>query len=381
MQGFRDLRRETRPSLSNSPIHWASPVLLSVPFVSQSSVRSVCLLRDIPFLFLARASSTLRIKRDLNYPSQPVGYNPAGTTRGALNKTPIQSSAFIAETIDQSNSYGLDSAPMTGSSHIPFRAMTSPAATVYPQTAVCTVTTNAEYSRPIPSTQGISITLAPSSHLPTPVGQRDKFEIAKNGKSLGGAVLYLYDQSIRRSPHSYLWPVHDTHLSSLSNTPLPVKLPRVFYSGSSTASGSLNGQALRNSSSDQLQHNFEAMRMEVRRFQKRIFALRQCLAEVNKEKEAAKEQFYRVLLEQEAAREEADREMELAHHEHQARMHDFVEPKIENEEHLAYINSDLHCNKSRDYFQPIHPRPRSRPPLSPFFCYLTTLITSFLLLF
>ena len=86
----------------------------------------------------------MRIKRDLYYPSQLAGYNPTGTTRGALYRTPIQSSAFLASTLDHSIPAGLDSAPMTGPSHIHFSAMTTPAATVYPQTAYCTATTGAE---------------------------------------------------------------------------------------------------------------------------------------------------------------------------------------------------------------------------------------------
>ena len=233
------------------------------------------------------------MKRDLYYPSQRAGYNPAGTTRGALYRTPIQSSAFLASTLDHNIPAGLDSAPMTGPSHIYFCAMTTPAATVYPQTADCIATTGAEYSRPIPSIPPTSVTLAISSHLPTPVAQRDKFEMAIDGKSLGGAVLNPYHQSIRQSPHSYLRPVDDTNLSAVSDTPLPVKLPRVFHSGSSSAPGPSNSQPSRGANSDQLQQNPEAMRIELRRLQELIRVKLQYLEEVNKAKEVAMEQFHR----------------------------------------------------------------------------------------
>ena len=163
---------------------------------------------------------------------------------------------------------------MTGPSHIHFRAMTSPAAIVYPQTADCTATIGAEYSRPIPSIPPISVTLATSSHLPTPIAQRDKFEMAKDRESLGGTVLSPSHQSISQSPHSHLRSADETNFISASDTPLPVKLHRVFHSSSSTAPGPSNGPPSHATSSDQLQQKPEAMRMETRRLQKSIFALR-----------------------------------------------------------------------------------------------------------
>ena len=192
------------------------------------------------------------MKRDLYYPSQPAGYNPAGTTLGALYRTPIQSSAFLASTLDHSIPASLDSAPMTGPSHIYFRAMTSPAATVYPQTADCTATTGAEYSRPIPSVPATSVTLETFSHLPTPVAQRDKFEMAKDGESLGGPVLFFSHQSIRQSPQSHLRSAGETIFISVSDTPLQVKSPRVFQSGPLSGSGPSSGPHSRNASPDQL---------------------------------------------------------------------------------------------------------------------------------
>ena len=239
----------------------------------------------------------MRIKRSLLFLA-PADYNPAGTIRGALYRTQIQSSAFIASILDHSIPAGLDSAPMTSPSHIHFRAMTTPAETVYPQTADCTATTGAEYSRPIPSIPPASVTMAISSHLPTPVAQRDKFEMAIDGESLGGAVLNPFYQSIRQSPHSYLRPVDDTNFSAVSNRPLPVKLHRVFYSGSQSAPGPSNSKPSRKAYSDQLQQNAEAMRIELRRFQESIRVKRQYLEEVNKAKEVAMEQFHRLQLEQ-----------------------------------------------------------------------------------
>ena len=233
------------------------------------------------------------MKRDLYYPLQPAGYYLAGTIRGAFNKIAIQSSAFFSSTLDHSIPAGLDSAPMTGPLHNQFRAMTTPAATVYPQTADCTATTGAEYSWPIPSIPPTSATLAISSHLPIPVAQRDKFEMAKDGKSLGGAVLNPFQQFIRQSPHSYLRPVDDTNLSAVSDTPLSVKLPRVFPIGSSSAPNPSNSQFLRGAYSDQLQQNPEAMRIELRRLQESIRVKRQYFEEVNKAKEVAMEQFHR----------------------------------------------------------------------------------------
>ncbi len=311
------------------------------------------------------------MKRDLYYPSQPAGYNPAGTTRGALHRTPIQSSAFLASTLDHSIPAGLDSAPMTGPSHIPIRAMTTPAETVYPQTADCTATTGAEYFRPIPSIPPTRVTLAISSHLPTPVAQRDKFEMAKDGESLGGAVLNSFHQSILQSPYSYLRlnTVDDTNLSAVSDTPLPVKLPRVFHSGSSSAPGPSNSQFSRGTYSDQLQQNPEAIRIELRRLQEWIRVKRQYLEEVNKAKEVTMEQLHRLQLEQEAAREKSDREREEDIREHQARMRELEESERAEVEHFARINSELYCDESQVHFQRIYPRQHSRSPLPPQFCY------------
>ena len=108
--------------------------------------------------------------------------------------------------------------------------------------------------------------------------------MAKDGESLGGAVLNPFHQSIRQSPHSYLRPVDDTNLSAVSDTPLPVKLPRNFHSGSSSAPGPSNSQPSRGAFSDQLQQNPEAMRIELRRLQESIRVKRQYLEEVNKAK-------------------------------------------------------------------------------------------------
>ena len=134
------------------------------------------------------------MKRHFDFPSQPAGYNHAGTTRGGLHKAPIQSSAFLASTLSQSIPAGLDSDPMTGPFHIYFRAMTSSAAPVFPQTADSTAATVAttEYFETILNISPTSVTLTTSSCLPTPVAQQDKFKMAKDGKSLGGAVLSLF---------------------------------------------------------------------------------------------------------------------------------------------------------------------------------------------
>ena len=200
------------------------------------------------------------MKRELDYPLQPAGYNPAGTTRGALYKTPIQSSAFLASILDQGILAGLDSVPMTGPSHIHIRAMTTPAETIYPQTADCTATTGAEYFRPIPSVPATSVTLAIFSHLPIPVAQRDKFEMAKDGESLGGPVQFFSHQSIRQSPYSHLRSADETIFISVSDTPLQVKSPRVFQSGPLSGSGPSSGPHSRIASPDQLQQRIEDMR-------------------------------------------------------------------------------------------------------------------------
>ena len=88
------------------------------------------------------------------------------------------------------------------------------------------------------------------------------------------------------------------------------------------------------------------------------------------------QQFHRLQLEQEAAREKYDREREKAHREHQARMRELVERKTEAYELLASIKSAHNCNELQVHFQRIHPRPRSRSPLPPSFCYPATPLTS-----
>ena len=168
------------------------------------------------------------MRRDPRYPSQPAGDNPAGRTRGALYRTPVQ---FITQTLalNQPIPTTMDSAPTIGPSRPFSREDTHQAAADYLQRVAVSAFSGADRSSFIPN---VSTTM---SHLPPSIAVRVAFETARGSGSVDDSVRFHFEHPARHVPLSHLPPVDETNLTGVTDTPLPVKPPRVFQSGPSSA--------------------------------------------------------------------------------------------------------------------------------------------------
>ena len=70
--------------------------------------------------------------------------------------------------------------------------------------------------------------LEPMSQLHTSVAFRESLETARGGVPIDDLVQFPPRQPIHQSPLGHLQPVEETNLTAVSDTPLPVKKPRVF---------------------------------------------------------------------------------------------------------------------------------------------------------
>ena len=108
--------------------------------------------------------------------------------------------------------------------------------------------------------------------LHTSFAFRESLETASGGDPFDYSVQFLPRKTIFQSSLSRIQPVNETNLTAVSDTPLPVKPPRVFQSRSSSVSGPSSGHTSRVATADQLQQRTVSMRIKERRHNDAIFS-------------------------------------------------------------------------------------------------------------